>query len=98
MLGVLARTDGDLTTARTELEHSIALAEELDEAPAQVAALNNLALAERDDGELDRALELTGRARELCAVTATVIERPRSRTTSPTSITRLAATMRRWPI
>ena len=67
MLGVLARTDGDLTTARTELKHSIALAEELDEAPAQVAALNNLALAERDDGELDRALELTGRARELCA-------------------------------
>jgi tetratricopeptide (TPR) repeat protein len=67
MLGVLSRTDGDLTAARTELEHSIALAEELDEAPAQVAALNNLALAERDDGELDRALELTGRARELCA-------------------------------
>jgi DNA-binding SARP family transcriptional activator len=67
MLGVLARTDGDLTTARTELERSIALAEELDEAPAEVAALNNLALAERDDGELDRALELTGRARELCA-------------------------------
>ena len=67
MLGVLARTGGDLTTARTELEHSILLAEELDEAPAEVAALNNLALAERDDGELDRALELTGRARELCA-------------------------------
>jgi tetratricopeptide (TPR) repeat protein len=67
MLGVLARTDRDLTAARTELEHSIALADELDEAPAQVAALNNLALAERDDGELDRALELTGRARELCA-------------------------------
>ena len=67
MLGVLARTDGDLTTARTELEHSLALAKELDEAPGQVAALNNLALAERDAGELDRALELTGRARELCA-------------------------------
>jgi DNA-binding SARP family transcriptional activator len=67
MLGVLARTDGDLTTARTELEHSIQLAEELGEAPAQVAALNNLALAERDASELDRALELTGRARELCA-------------------------------
>jgi tetratricopeptide (TPR) repeat protein len=67
MLGVLARTAGDLTTARTELEHSIQLAEELGEAPAQVAALNNLALAERDAGERDRALELTGRARELCA-------------------------------
>jgi DNA-binding SARP family transcriptional activator len=67
MLGVLARSDGDLATARTDLEHSIALAEELGEAAAQVAALNNLALAERDDGELDRALQLTGRARELCA-------------------------------
>ncbi len=67
MLGVLARTDGELTTARTELEHSIVLAEELDEAPAEVAALNNLALTERDAGELDRALELTGAARKLCA-------------------------------
>jgi tetratricopeptide (TPR) repeat protein len=67
MLGVLARSDRNLTTARTELERSIALAEELDEAPAEVAALNNLALAERDAGELDRALVLTERARELCA-------------------------------
>ncbi len=67
MLGVLARTDGDLRTARTELQRSIALAKELDEAPAEVAALNNLALAERDAGELDRALELTGAARKLCA-------------------------------
>lgn len=66
MLGVLARSAGDLEAARAELERSLAVAEELGDAPARAAALNNLALVERDAGELDRALELTETALALC--------------------------------
>ncbi len=67
MLGVLARSAGDIEDALEELRRSLALAEDLDESPARVAALNNLALAERDAGELSPALELTERALALCA-------------------------------
>ncbi len=66
MLGVLARTRGNLAAARTELELSAALAEQLGDAPARAAALNNLALVERDAGELNRARELTETALRLC--------------------------------
>jgi DNA-binding SARP family transcriptional activator len=63
MLGMLARSRGDLAAARQELERSLALADERD--AAQAAALNNLALVERDAGELERARELTESALEL---------------------------------
>jgi len=67
MLGMLARSRGELPQAREELAHSLALADELRDAPAQAAALNNLALVERDAGELDSARRLTERALGLCA-------------------------------
>lgn len=67
MLGMLARSRGDLPEAREELKRSLALADELRDSPAQTAALNNLALVERDAGELDSARRLTERALELCA-------------------------------
>ena len=66
MLGVLAHSDGDLTVARDELERSIVLAGELEDAEARAAGLNNLALANAAAGDLDRALELTREALELC--------------------------------
>lgn len=59
ILGILAGTG---VAARRHLETSVALAESLDDPPAQVAALNNLALAHRRAGELDRARELTEQA------------------------------------
>jgi DNA-binding SARP family transcriptional activator len=67
MLGMLARSRGDVPQAREELKRSLALADELRHSPAQAAALNNLALVERDAGELDSARRLTERALELCA-------------------------------
>ncbi len=59
-------------TARREqalghLERSLELARELGDAPAEAAALNNLALVRRDAGELPAALELTERALALCS-------------------------------
>ncbi|HEX6652085.1 MAG TPA: AAA family ATPase [Thermoleophilaceae bacterium] len=65
MLGMLARSRGDLAAARQELEGSLELADE--RGPARAAALNNLALVERDAGELERARELTESALELSA-------------------------------
>ena len=67
MLGMLARSRGDLAAARAELERSLALADELGDAPARAAALNNLALVERDAGEVESARELTESALELSA-------------------------------
>ena len=56
-----------LEEALGHLERSRVLAEETGDLGARVAALNNLALAHRAEGELDRALELTRTALELCA-------------------------------
>jgi len=67
MLGVLARSRGELAPAREELEHSLALADELGDSAARVAALNNLALVARDAGELESARRLTESALGLCA-------------------------------
>jgi len=67
MLGMLARSRGDLAAAREELERSLALADELGDAPARAAALNNLALVERDAGEVESARRLTESALELSA-------------------------------
>jgi DNA-binding SARP family transcriptional activator len=52
--------------ARAHLETSIALARELGDREAHAAALNNLALALKDSGELDRARELTEEALAEC--------------------------------
>lgn len=67
-LGILARTRGDLDTARDHLEASRALAEKLNDINSHAAALNNLALvyfATRDEtralGFAQRALELVTR-------------------------------------
>lgn len=53
---------GILSGTRSHLEESLALAERIGDAPAKVAALNNLALALARDGELDRATSLTREA------------------------------------
>jgi DNA-binding SARP family transcriptional activator len=62
ILGILAAGKA----ARTHLETSVALADELGDREAHVAGLNNLALALKEAGELDRARELTIRALEEC--------------------------------
>jgi predicted ATPase len=67
MLGMLARSRGDLARAREELQRSLRLADELADSPARAAALNNLALVERDAGELESARRLTETALELSA-------------------------------
>ena len=66
MLGMLARSRGDVVLAHEELKRSLALADELGDSPARAAALNNLALVERDAGELESARQLTESALELC--------------------------------
>lgn len=58
---------GVLSGSVDHLEQSLALARELEDLPAEAAALNNLALLRRDAGELDTALELTAGALALCA-------------------------------
>ena len=52
--------------AREHLEKSVALARQLADHAALVAALNNLALAHRRSGDLDRARELTEEALAEC--------------------------------
>jgi DNA-binding SARP family transcriptional activator len=66
ILGVLATGRGDPAEARLQLERSLELASE-DDPSARAAALNNLALAHRAEGELDTALALTEEALALCA-------------------------------
>ena len=58
---------GDTAAALGHLDRSLALAQSTADPGARVAALNNLALAHRARGELDRAIELTTTALELCA-------------------------------
>jgi len=61
ILGVLGASG-----ARAHLETSVALAGELGDRTAHIAALNNLALALKESGELDRARELTEQALAHC--------------------------------
>ncbi len=61
ILGILGATG-----ARAHLETSVAIAKELGDRQAHVAALNNLALALKDAGELDHALGLTEQALAEC--------------------------------
>jgi DNA-binding SARP family transcriptional activator len=64
VLGVLA--SDNLDGARHHLERSLALAEALGDSAAQIAALNNLALAYANGGELGQALESAEAALVLC--------------------------------
>jgi tetratricopeptide (TPR) repeat protein len=66
ILGILATGRGDRAEARAQLEQSLELSAGHDPA-ARAAALNNLALAHRAEGELDAALELTEEALALCS-------------------------------
>lgn len=66
MWGCWPGSAGELETARVQLERSLLLAEELADAEARTAALNNLPLVAREAGELDRSLTLNGQALELC--------------------------------
>jgi predicted ATPase len=68
ILGVMARSSGDLDAALSHLQRSLGLARELGDGPAEAAALNNLALVERDAGEVADALALTEQALALCSV------------------------------
>ena len=63
IIGILAAGGA---SAKAHLETSVALAQELGDREAHVAALNNLALAHRRAGELDRARELTEKALVEC--------------------------------
>ena len=53
---------GILGSDRHHLEESVEIAERIGDAPAKVAALNNLALALARDGEVQRAISLTREA------------------------------------
>ena len=66
ILGILARSRGDLVAAGDHLALSLSMAESLDDPTARVAALNNLALARWDGGETDGAIELVEGALSLC--------------------------------
>ena len=68
ILGVIARSTGDVDTALDHLRRSLDLARELGDGPAEAAALNNLALVERDAAAFAEALELTEQALALCSV------------------------------
>jgi DNA-binding SARP family transcriptional activator len=63
ILGILGAS-----ASRSHLETSVALATELGDREARVAALNNLALALKDAGDLDRARDLTEEALAECEV------------------------------
>ena len=62
ILGILATG----RAARTHLETSVTLARELGDREASVAALNNLALALKEAGDIGRARELTEQALVAC--------------------------------
>ncbi len=59
MLGILANSQGDIERAHYHLEHSLALADNLNDPSIRAAALNNLALVYKANGTIERALELT---------------------------------------
>jgi tetratricopeptide (TPR) repeat protein len=66
LLGILARGQGDLQSARAHLERSREAAAASDDPGPQIAALNSLALVHADLGHRDRAVELTREALVLC--------------------------------
>ncbi len=64
--GMLASARGDATSARERLQMAFDMATVADDLPAMIAALNNLALVERRDGQTDDAIDLTEQALEAC--------------------------------
>ena len=66
LLGMLARANGDHVDAIDHLNRSLALSRAERDDEAQVAALNNLALASADIGDLDHAIALATDALTLC--------------------------------
>ena len=66
VLGILSRHCRDDATALYHLQHSLALAESLDDPIARMAALNNLALVYADRDDVNQAIGLTQQALELC--------------------------------
>ena len=68
ILGILAKSRGDLDDATRYLERSLSLAESVgDLSGARVAALNNMALVQGERGETDRALQMLKTAVALAA-------------------------------
>lgn len=65
---------GILSGKRSHLEESLAIAERIGDAPAKVAAMNNLALALARDGEIARATALT---RDALAASVAIDDRHR---------------------
>ncbi len=66
ILGILASKQQKPGEAHFHLERSLALAGELNDLSVRVAALNNLALVCKSNGELERAIMLTQDALALC--------------------------------
>jgi DNA-binding SARP family transcriptional activator len=66
ILGIIAKSTGDLAAARLYLEESRRRAEALHDGVAQVAALNNLALLCAAEGRLDEALAQSQSALQEC--------------------------------
>lgn len=60
------RHQPDLPEATRHMEHSLALAEEMGQPAARVAALNNLSLAYADRGDLEQAISYASQALDLC--------------------------------
>jgi DNA-binding SARP family transcriptional activator len=66
LLGMIARRAGRRKEALTHLKESLKAAEALGDVSAEVAALNNLALVQRDAADVEASIALTERALELC--------------------------------
>ncbi|MDQ3962678.1 MAG: tetratricopeptide repeat protein [Actinomycetota bacterium] len=66
VVGLLAAQLGDLDGARKSLRAGVRFAARLPDPSAHIAALNNLALAERDAGDHGSAITLLTEAVELC--------------------------------
>jgi DNA-binding SARP family transcriptional activator/Tfp pilus assembly protein PilF len=64
--GMLASASGDADRARAHLQVAFDMATVADDLPAMIAALNNLALVERRNGDPGEAIELTTQALAAC--------------------------------
>lgn len=67
ILGILAKSRGDLTSALEHLQRSTDLSSELSDPTARIAALNNLALARGETGDRDAAIAMLEEALKLSA-------------------------------
>ena len=66
ILGILAKSRGDVDIALGHLQQSADLAGDLSDPTAGIAALNNLALARGQAGDRDAAIEILNEALKLC--------------------------------